>query len=117
MRTWKLVSGILSVLIFIVIEIQSFTAGVINFFSGNGSISGTLGALCGILILVGGILSAIMRDTILRKKSDGILLILFGIATVLGFIGCGTNRGLVIWSVWALVNAALAFWDMFTSKY
>lgn len=43
MKTWKLVSGILSIVIFIIVEFQSCAAGLVNTLEENGGTSGSIG--------------------------------------------------------------------------
>lgn len=107
MKTWKLVSGILSIIIFIIVEFQSCAAGLVNTLEENGGTSGSIGFLCGILILVGGIVSITTRKA--EGKGGNIaLIIIFGLAAIIGFTGYGNYSDLVIWSLWSLVNAVLA---------
>ena len=51
MRVWKLVSGILSIILFAVVMFQSCAAGVVNALEDNGGISGSVGVIVGILML------------------------------------------------------------------
>ena len=53
MRVWKLVSGILSIILFAVVMFQSCAAGVVNALEDNGGISGSVGVIVGILMLAG----------------------------------------------------------------
>ncbi len=93
MRVWKLVSGILSIILFAVVMFQSCAAGVVNALEDNGGISGSVGVIVGILMLAGGIVSIATRN----KTGKG-----HDIA------GYGNYSDLVIWSVWCLINAVLA---------
>ena len=84
MKTWKLVSGILSIVLFVVVSFQSCAAGLGNALSENGESSGSGGILVAILMLSGGIVS------IATKKSKGkggniALIVLFGLAALIGF--------------------------------
>ncbi|MBO5450928.1 MAG: hypothetical protein PUE95_06555 [Lachnospiraceae bacterium] len=107
MKVWKLVSGIISIVLCLIIELQSCAAGVVNTIEENGGSSGSVGFLCGILILAGGIVSIASRKS--AKNGGNIaLIVLFGLAALLGFTGYGNYSDLVIWSIWALVNAVLA---------
>lgn len=107
MKTWKLVSGIISMVLFAVIEFQSCAAGVVNALEDNGGSSGTVGFLCGILMLVGGIVSTTTRKS--EGKGGNIaLIVIFGLTALIGFAGYGNYSDLVVWSVWALINAVLA---------
>ena len=98
MRVWKLVSGILSIILFAVVMFQSCAAGVVNALEDNGGISGIVG---------GGIVSIATRNKT-GKGHDIALIVLFGLAAVFGFAGYGNYSDLVIWSVWCLINAVLA---------
>ncbi len=115
MKTWKLVAGILSMVLFFIIELQSCAAGAVNALEENGGTSGSVGFVCGILILVGGIVSVATRKTE-RKGGDIALIIIFGLAALLGFAGYGNYGDLVIWSLWALINAVLALVDIIRNK-
>ena len=107
MRVWKLVSGILSIILFAVVMFQSCAAGVVNALEDNGGISGSVGVIVGILMLAGGIVSIATRNKT-GKGHDIALIVLFGLAAVFGFAGYGNYSDLVIWSVWCLINAVLA---------
>lgn len=107
MKTWKLVSGILSIIFFVVVTFQSCAAGVVNSLEGNGGSSGSVGVFVAILMLAGGIVSIASRKSV-TKGGNIALLILFGLAAIMGFAGYGNYSDLVIWSIWCLVNAVLA---------
>ena len=107
MKTWKLVAGILSIILFVVIMVQSCAAGAVNALEENGGSSGSVGAICGILVLTGGIVSVATRKS--EGKGGNIaLIILFGLAAVIGFAGHGNYWDMVIWSICGPVNALLA---------
>lgn len=108
MKTWKLVSGILSTVLFLVVMFQSCAAGVVDAIKGKGGTSGGAGMLTGILMLAGGIVSIATRKSI-GKGGDIALIVLYGLAALIGFAGFGVYADLVIWSVWCLVCATLAF--------
>lgn len=107
MKTWKLVSGILSMILFVVVAFQSCAAGIVNTIEENGESSGSGGILVAIMMLAGGIVSTVTR------KSEGnggniALIILFGIGTLTGFALAGNFSDLNIWATWCLVNVILA---------
>ena len=66
MRVWKLVSGILSIILFAVVMFQSCAAGVVNALEDNGGISGSVGVIVGILMLAGGIVSIATRLSLIH---------------------------------------------------
>ena len=107
MKVWKLVSGILSIIIFVIVEFQSCAAGVVNAIDDNGGTSGSIGFLCGLLILAGGVVSIATRNSI-KKGGNITLIVLFGLAALIGFLGYGNYSDLVVWSFWALINAIIA---------
>ena len=115
MKVWKLVSGILSIILFMVIELQSCAAGVVNALEDNGGSSGSVGFICGILILAGGIVSIVSRKST-GKGGNIALIVLFGLAALFGFAGYGNYSDLVVWSVCALINAVLAVVSLIKNK-
>ena len=115
MKTWKLVSGILSTVLFLVVAFQSCAAGIVDAIEGAGGTSGAAGILLGILMLSGGIVSIATRNSI-KKGGDIALIILFGLAALFGFAGYGNYSDLVIWSFWCLICADLALVSMLKKK-
>ena len=77
MKTWKLVSGVLSIILFFIVALQSCAAGMVNAMEANGGSSGSAGILVGILMLAGGIVSIASRNVIGNGGNIAIL-ILFG---------------------------------------
>lgn len=112
MKTWKLVSGILSIVLFIIVTFQSCAAGLGNALAENGESSGSGGIIVAIVMLAGGITS------IATRKSEGkggniALIVLFGIGSLVGFALAGSFSDLNIWAGWCLINAVLAVVSMF----
>lgn len=107
MKTWKLVSGILSIILFLIVSVQSCAAGVVNAIEENGQSSGSAGIIVAIMLLSGGIVSIATRKST-GKGGNIALIVLFGIAALVGFTMAGNYSDLVIWAIWCLVNAALA---------
>ena len=107
MKIWKLVSGILSIIFFALVAMQSCAVGVANTLEDSGEISGSAGILVAVLMLAGGIVSIATRAS--EKRGGNIaLLVLFGLAALLGFSNDGSYSDLAIWSGWCLINAVLA---------
>lgn len=107
MKTWKLVSGILSIVLFLVVTLQSCAAGVSNMLAENGEVGGSAGVLLAIFMLAGGIVSIVTRNA--KGKGGNIaLIVLFGLAFLVGFFNAGSYSDLKIWSFWCLINAILA---------
>lgn len=115
MKSWKLVSGIISIVLFVFVMFQSCAAGLVNAVEANGGTSGSVGVFVGLLMLAGGIVSIATRSS--EKNGGNIaLIILFGLAALSGFTGYGNYGDLVIWSVWCLINAVLAVIAMIKSR-
>ena len=115
MKVWKLVSGILSMVLFILVAFQSCAAGVSNALENNGEVSGSAGLIVAVLMLAGGIVSVATRKS--EKMGGNIaLIILFGLAALFGFSNYGCFSDLMIWSVWCLLNAILAVVAIITGK-
>lgn len=115
MKIWKLVSGILSMILFVLVAFQSCAAGVANALEDNGEVSGSAGIIVAILMLAGGIVSVATRKS--EKKGGNIaLIILFGLAALMGFANYGSYSDLAIWSGWCLINAVLAVVALITGK-
>lgn len=115
MKTWKLVSGILSIILFVVVTFQSCAVGLGNALSENGESSGSGGILVAVLMLCGGIVS------IATKKSKGkggniTLIVLFGLAALIGFGLAGSFTDLNIWAFWCLINVIFAVAAMIKNK-
>ena len=115
MKVWKLVSGILSMILFVLVAFQSCAAGVSNALEANGEVSGSAGIIVAILMLAGGIVSVVTRKS--EKKGGNIaLIILLGLAALIGFTNYGSYSDLAIWSGWCLINAILAIVAIITGK-
>lgn len=107
MKTWKLVSGILSMVLFLLVILQSCAVGLANTLEGSGEVSGSSGVFVAVMMLTGGIVSVATRKSS-GKGSDVALIILFGLAAFVGFVGYGNYSDLAIWSGWCLINLILA---------
>lgn len=86
MKTWKLVSGIISIVLFFLVAFQSCAAGISNSLEENGEVGGTAGMFVAFMLLAGGIVSIATR-----KGSKG-----------------GSYADLVFWSAWCLICGGLA---------
>ena len=115
MKTWKLVSGILSIVLFMFVMFQSCIAGISNALQENGEVSGSAGMIVAIMLLSGGIVSIATRDGTGRGGNIA-LIVLYGIGAFLGFTLAGSYADLVIWATWCLICAVLAMVSMFKEK-
>ncbi len=115
MKIWKLVAGILSIILFVIVALQSCAAGLSNALQENGEVSGSAGLIVAILMLTGGIVSIATRKSV-KKGGNIALIILFGLAALVGFANYGSYSDLAIWSGWCLINAVLALVAIITGK-
>jgi len=115
MKIWKLVSGIISMVLFVFVTLQSCAAGVANALEENDEVSGSAGLIVAVLMLVGGIVSVVTRKST-GKGGNIALIVLFGLAALIGFTNYGSYSDLAIWSGWCLINAVLALVAMISKK-
>ena len=100
MRTAKLILGILSLVLFIVIMLQSCAVGVVNSIDDNTSdLSGGGGTLLAFIMLIAGIIGVVARDSRTGSLVAGIFYL---VGALIGFVSLGTYGDLVIWSVVSL---------------
>lgn len=108
MRVWKLVSGILSIILFVIVMFQSCAAGLANTISNNKELSGSAGIIVSIMMLSGGIVSIATRNS-KGKGANIALIVLFGIGAITGLTQNPTIfKDLLVWGGWCAINAALA---------
>lgn len=93
MKTWKLVSGIISTVLSVFVVFQSMMAGLANALEESGQSSGSAGLVVSICMLCGGIVSIVSRKN--NSKGTNIaLIIMFGLATFTGFVLAGNYSDL-----------------------
>lgn len=106
MKNWKLVSGILSIALCLLVLFQSCAAGLSNALQENGEAGGSAGVLVAIMLLAGGIVSIVTRKG--GRGGNIALIVLYGIGALAGFTLAGSYADLVIWAAWCLICAVLA---------
>lgn len=106
MSVWKLVSGILSIVLAVFVFFQSSIAGLSNALSENGESGGSAGVIVAICMLAGGIISIVTRNG--GRAASIALVILFGIAAICDFSLVGSYSDLTIWAGWCLICMLLA---------
>lgn len=114
MKTWKLVSGILSIIMFIMVGFQSCAAGISNTMEANGEVGGSAGVIVAIMLLAGGIVSVVTRKG--TKGGNIALIVLYGLGGLFGFALAGSYADLNIWAGWCLICAVLAIVSLVISK-
>lgn len=103
MKTWKLVSGIISTVLSVFVVFQSMMAGLANALEESGQSSGSAGLVVSICMLCGGIVSIVSRKN--NSKGTNIaLIILFGLATFTGFVLAGNYSDLYMVMVFLVLD-------------
>lgn len=115
MRTWRLVSGIITMVIFAIVMLQSCAVGIINFAESNGESSGSAGLFVGFMMLAAGIVSVATRNYLGGGGCIAII-ILFGLAALVGYTNNANYEDLPIWSTWCLINAIIAVVEIVKTK-
>ena len=101
MKTAKLIIGIISIVLFMIIMFQSCATGVVNALDNNSEdISGSAGLLLAIAMLIAGIIGIAARKSKGGSITAGAFYI-FG--AIIGFANLGTFGDLIVWSVLALL--------------
>ena len=107
MRTWKLVAGILCIVLCVIVLFQSCAVGIANTLEESGDLGGSAGLLVALLMLAGGIVSIATRNS--QEKGGNIALVmLFALAAVLAFSNSAVYTDLTVWAIWCLINAGMA---------
>lgn len=114
MKTWKLVSGILSIVLFFMVAFQSCAAGLGNALAENGEVSGSAGIIVAIMLLVGGIVSIVTRNG--GKGGNIAIIVLYGIGVFFGYTLAGSFADLTIWASWCLICVILAIVSLVKHK-
>lgn len=116
MKVWKLVSGVLSILISLFVIFQSFFAGAYNILTGNGQSSGTAGVVVALVMFTSGIVAIATSSG--SRGGDAAIAILDGVGALTGFFGAGSYLDLYVWASWCLLCAILALADFISlSRY
>lgn len=105
-KTWKLVSGIISIVLFAFVMFQSCAAGISNSLAENGESGGSAGLIVAIILLAGGIVSIATRNS--SKGGNIALIVLFALGALCGFTMAGSYADLNVWAAWCLICAVFA---------
>lgn len=104
MKTWKLVSGIISMALSIVIVFQSCAVGVLEAMGAEGNDSAA-GIIVAILLIASGIVSVATRKG--GKGGNIAMICIYGAAALLGFTA-KVYGDLIVWAVWCCVCVLMA---------
>lgn len=95
MKTAKLVLGIISIVLFLLVSLQSCAAGLGNTLSNSGEVSGTAGFLLALAFLIAGIVGICTRKGGKGGYVSAGFYIVFGL---LAMLTAGSYKDLYIWS-------------------
>lgn len=110
MKTWKTVSGVLSLFISAFVIFQSFFAGLLNILTSNGQSSGTAGLIVAGMLASAGIISLVTREG--SRGGDIAMAVLYGVGGVVGLVLAGNYADLRIWALWGLLCMVVAMVDI-----
>ena len=102
MKTSRLVIGIISCILFIIISLQSCAAGIGNTLEENGEVSGSAGFMLAICMLVAGIVGICCRKL---KTGTIVAGVFYAVGGLIGITNVGSYSDLQIWSVLSFVFA------------
>ena len=106
MKVAKLVLGILTILLSLIVTLQSCAAGVSNALQENGSSSGSAGLFVSMLMLSGAIVMIATRNS--KGKGGSVAcVIVFGLAALLAYPNSGTYGDLVVWGTICVILAVI----------
>lgn len=114
MKIAKLVIGIISCVLFLLIIVQSCAAGASNVLSASGESSGSAGFFLAICLLIAGIVGIATRNS----KGGGITAgVFYGVGGFVGIISFGSFADLQIWSILSFIFASIfIFGSIFMKK-
>lgn len=97
MKTAKLVTGIVSIVLCVLVMVQSCAAGIANTLEENGEVGGSAGFFVAVCLLVSGIVAIATRKS--PGKGGSIAAAIFYIfGAFLGFTCAGSYSDLNIWA-------------------
>lgn len=109
-HTMRMIVGIISLVLSLIVTFQSCAVGIGNTLSENGESGGSGGMILAIFMLVAGIISIAAR----KSKGGTITAIVFyAVGALIAFIVAGSYADLRIWAVVALIFAVLLVISLF----
>lgn len=114
-KTARLVIGIISIVLFFLVSLQSCAAGIGNALSATGEVSGSAGFLLAICMLISGIITIC-----LKSKKNNIAFILPAVFYLLGSLiaaaNIGTYSDLQVWAILSSIFGALHIYYLLSIK-
>ena len=116
MKIWRIVSGIISIVVFFIISFQSCATSIVNVLDDNTSdTSAEAGIWVAFILLTAGIVSASLSK-ITSRGADIALILIFGLAALIGFTNLGTFGDLEVWSWWSAICSFVSFVTMWIPR-
>ena len=106
MKVAKLVSGILSIVLALLVMFQSCAAGISNALEENGEIGGTGGLLVAICLIVAGIVGMATRNSD-GKGASIVTAVFYGLGALVGYATAESYADLNIWATVCLIFAVI----------
>lgn len=104
MKTARLVIGIISIVLFALVSLQSCAAGVGNALADNGEVSGSAGFILAVCMLVAGIVGIAARKSKTGSIVSGGF---YAFGGLIGITNVGSYADLQIWSILSFIFAAV----------
>ena len=106
MKITRLITNIISMVLFAVIMFQSCASGVVNSIDNNGSLSGTAGFILAIAMLIAGIVGIAARKHIGGILTSGFF---YFFSALLAYAYVDDFSDLAIWATVSLIFSAIQF--------
>ena len=113
MKTTRLVIGIISIVLFVLIAFQSCAAGLGNALAENGESSGSAGIILAFFMLIAGIVGIVARKSKGGAITSGAFYIVGGLVALTSI---GTYSDLKIWSALSIIFGIVFFITAFMQK-
>lgn len=107
MSIWKILSGILSILLCGYAVFQAILEKGLNIISLEGGIPGSANLIAAALLLVGGIVAIATRDSF-SNIGNAVLILLYGAGAAVGYLFAGIYSELLIGATWCVLCAVMA---------
>ncbi len=102
MKTTRLVIGIISIVLFLLVSMQSCAAGIGNALADNGEVSGSAGFILALCMLIAGIVGICCRK---QKAGTIVAGCFYAFGGLIGIANVGSYADLQIWSVLSFIFA------------
>ena len=104
----KLVTGIISIVICVIMGLQSCALSFANAVGKQNNVSGIAGLFVACLILAMGIVSIATRNKNIKGGCIAIIIMSL-IACYVGFTHINIFKDLIVWSIWSAICGVLSF--------